>query len=106
VHGQACLQRSLNVGDAVGKSKGNFLNSSRAGFANVIAANRDRVPIRHLTRAKHKSVGDEAQRRSRRVNVSAPRNVLLKNIVLQRALEFVETDMLLPGNGQIKTEQG
>ena len=38
----------LHVGDGVGQREGHFLDRRRAGLADVVAADRDRVPLRHV----------------------------------------------------------
>ena len=45
---QASLERRLDVGDAVGEREGHFLHGGRAGFADVVAADRDGIPVRHF----------------------------------------------------------
>jgi hypothetical protein len=45
---QAGLQRQLDVGEAVGERERQLLGGGRAGLADVVAGDRDRVPARHL----------------------------------------------------------
>src|SRR5580704_12211390 len=52
VYCQAPLDPSLDVFDAVSQRKRELLNGRRASLANVIAADRDRVESRRVTRAK------------------------------------------------------
>src|SRR3954465_7516791 len=46
VHGQSRVNGGLHVRDRVRKRKCYFLDGSRSRFADVIAADRDRVPFR------------------------------------------------------------
>ena len=52
----------LDVGDGVGEREGQLLGGGRAGLAHVVAADRDRVPARHLGRAELEDVGHQAHR--------------------------------------------
>jgi hypothetical protein len=52
----------LHVGDAVGERERHLLRRVAAGLADVVAADRDRVPLGHLARAPREDVGDEAER--------------------------------------------
>ena len=81
------VDRRLHVGDRVGERERDFLHRRRSRFADVIAADRDRVPVRQLALAERKDVGDDPQRRARRIDVGAARDVLLEDVVLNRARE-------------------
>ena len=98
---QTGLERCLHVSDAVGECESDFLNCSRTGFANVVTANRDRVPVGHFAGAVGEDVGHQTQRWPRRIDVSAARDVFLKNVVLQGAFNFVERNVLLARHCQI-----
>ena len=82
---EAGVARRLHVGDRVGERERHFLHRRRARLANVVAADRDRVPLRHFALAEREDVGDDAQRRLRRIDVGAARDVLLQDVVLDRA---------------------
>ena len=77
--------RRLDVGDRVGERERHFLHRRRSGFADVVAADRDRVPVRQLALAPREDVRDDAQRVARRIDVGAARDVLLEDVVLNRA---------------------
>ena len=51
-------QCRFDVSDSVCDGESNFLNSSRAGFANVITTNRDRVPVWNFAGAKLEDVSN------------------------------------------------
>src|SRR3712207_7842668 len=51
-----------------------LLRGRRAGLADVVAADRNRVPVRHLGGAVGEGVRDEAERRRGRVDVGAARS--------------------------------
>ena len=97
--------RRVNISDAVGERESDFLRGGRTGFADVITGNRNRVPVRHFRGAKSERVGDQPQGRFRRINISSARDVFLQNIVLNRAVDFIERDVLLSRDGQIKTQK-
>ena len=46
------LERRVDVGDAVGEREGHLLDRGRARLAHVVAADRDRVPVRHAVLAE------------------------------------------------------
>ena len=95
----------FDVGDGVGERERHFLHRRRAGFADVVAADRDRVPLRHLALAEREDVGDDAQRRFRRVDVGAARDVLLEDVVLNRARQARRARALAPGHGDVERQQ-
>ena len=57
--------RRRDVGAGVGEGEGQLLHGRRARLADVVAADRDRVPAGKVLRAVLEAVGREAQRRAR-----------------------------------------
>ena len=106
VDGQPGRPRGVDVGDAVRERERHLLHGVAARFPDVIAADADRVPARHLGLTKGERVGAEAQRRPGRVDVRAARDVLLEDVVLDRAAEVAGAGALLLGDGLIQREQG
>ena len=99
------VERRFDVSDGVREREGDLLRGGRTGFADVIAGDRDRIPVRDFARAESERVGDQSQARLRRIDVGAARDVLLEDIVLDRAVDFVERDILLSRDGEIETKQ-
>ncbi len=58
VNFQSGCERSFNVSYGVCEREGDLLNSSRTGFAYVIAAYRDCIPVRNFLRAETERVRD------------------------------------------------
>ena len=85
IHGQTAPERGLHISDGVAESKRHFLHGSRARFANVISADRNRVPLGRALAAESENIGHDAQRWSQREDVSPARDVLFQNIVLNRS---------------------
>ncbi len=54
VHRQPGPQGGLDVGDAVGQGEGDFLDRGGAGLADVVAGDRDRVPVRDVARGSRR----------------------------------------------------
>ena len=81
------VDRRLHVGDRVREGERDLLHRRRSRLADVIAADRDRVPVRQLALAEREDVGDDPQRGARRIDVGAARDVLLEDVVLDRARE-------------------
>src|SRR5439155_22161930 len=59
---EAALDRRVDVGHAVAEGEGELLRRGRAGFADVIAADRDRIPFRNHLRAILEGIGDQPYR--------------------------------------------
>ena len=95
----------LDVGDAVGEGEGQLLGRGRAGLAHVVAADRDRVPARQLARAELEDVRHQAHRGCRGIDVRAARDVLLEDVVLDRAAQLGARDATLVGDGDVEGEQ-
>ena len=83
------------------KRERQFLNRGRAGFADVIAADRDRVELRRVFHAELERVDDQAHRRFGRIDVFLLRDVFLEDVVLQRAGNFLPVGALFFGDGEI-----
>ncbi len=95
----------LDVGEAVGEREGELLGGGRSRLADVVAGDRDRVPLRHLVRAKLHHVADESQVRFRWEHPLLLGDVLLQDVVLQRAAQVLPGDALLFGGHQQLGEQ-
>src|SRR5205085_3199349 len=98
-------ERSFNVSYGVCERERDFLNCRRACFAYVIAADGNRVPVRNFSRAETERVRHQSKRRRWRIDVRAARYVLFQNIVLKRAVYFVERHTLFFRNRKIEREQ-
>ncbi len=84
---EASLDCLLHVGEPVLERKGELLLSGRAGLANVVAGDRDRVPTRHVMRAPLDHVAAQAHRRVDREAPLLLGDVLLEDVRLDRAGE-------------------
>src|SRR6185369_14048078 len=78
------VQQSADVDLRVAEREGDLLRGGRAGFADVVAGDRDRMEIREMARRIFDRVGAQAKARLRRVDVGAARDELLQNVVLKR----------------------
>ena len=78
---------ALHVREAVGQREREFLRSGRAGFADVVAGDRDRIPLRRVLRAPLEQVDDQAQRGLDGIAPRVLRHVLLEDVILHRAAE-------------------
>src|SRR6476660_9572713 len=58
---QAGFESGFDVRKRIRESERQFLNSRRACFADVISADRNRVPVRNLMFAVAKDIGDQAK---------------------------------------------
>jgi hypothetical protein len=82
-----------------------FLNRGRARFANVIAADRNRVPVRQLAFAEREDIGDEPQRMPWRVDIGAARDIFLQDVVLDRAGQFLQRHALPLRDRHVQREE-
>ena len=82
-----------------------LLNGRRTGFADVIAADRNRVPVGQLTLAEREDVGDQAQRMAWRIDIGAARHVFLQDIVLNRAGQFLQRHALAFRDRDVERQQ-
>src|SRR5687768_1905850 len=55
---EACFKAGLYILDAITQRKCQFLHGGRSRFANVIARDRDGIPLRHLFAAECEYIGD------------------------------------------------
>ena len=95
----------LDVRKAVGERERQLLRRRRTGLANVIAGDRDRVPLRHLARAELDHVDDDAHVRTRRKDPFLLRDVLFEDVGLNRAAELRARNALLLGGGDVLRER-
>ena len=102
---EAGVDCSLDVGNSIRQGEGHFLNVRGARFADVVARNRNRVPIGKFAAAPRKNIGDDAHGRAKRIDVSAASDVFLENVVLDSASEALEICALLFGDGDVEGEK-
>jgi len=80
---QAARARRLDVGDAVGQRERDLLHGVAARLANMIAADADGVPARHLVATEREAIRVRASTAGR-IDVRPARHVLLEDVVLDR----------------------
>ena len=105
VHVEPLLDRRLHVGDPGGQREGDLLHGRAALLAEVIAGDRDRVPFRHPLVAVLEQVRRQPHRRLGRVDVVAPRDVLLEHVVLRRPAQLLGRDALLLADELVEQQQ-
>ena len=79
---QTSPDRGVHISNAIRQGERYFLSCGTSCLAHVIAGDRDRVPIRKMIAGVGEHIGDDAHGLLRRIDVGAPRNVFLQNIVL------------------------
>ena len=82
---EAGVDGRLHVLDAVGQGERQLLQRRRAGFADVVAADRNGIPARHVLSAVVEGIDDQLGARPRREDVLLLGDVLLEDVVLGRA---------------------
>jgi hypothetical protein len=98
-------QGRLDVGDRVGEREGDLLHRRAPLLADVVAGDRDRVPLRDALAAVLEDVGGQPHRRLGRIDVVAAGDVLLEHVVLDRPPELVRGDVLLLADELVEQEQ-
>ncbi len=101
---EAALDRRLDVGESVRQRERELLRRRRAGFADVVAGDRDRMEERHLARAELDHVDDEPHGRLGREDPLLLRDVLLEDVRLGGAAELVSRDALLLADADVERE--
>src|SRR5438876_806869 len=85
----AARQASVDVVETVGESERQFLDRGRAGLADVIAADANGVPLRHMFGTELDHIAHQPDVRLRRENKLVLGMKLLEDVVLNRAAEFL-----------------
>src|SRR6266480_1504114 len=102
---EASLNAPLDVREPVRERERQLLGGGRAGLADVVAGDRDRMPERHLLRAELDRVRDEPHRGLGREDVLLLRDVLLENVRLDRPAEAFARNALLLPDAEVEREQ-
>src|SRR6267378_3357554 len=99
------VERSLDIGDAIGQREGDFLDGGGAGFADVVTGDGNGVPLGKIVATPCENVRDDAHRGAHGIDIRTAGDILLQNIVLHRAGEFLQAGALPFRNGYIETKQ-
>ena len=91
--------------DRVGHRVGDLLHRRRARLLQVVGADVDRVPLRHVLDRVGDHVGDQPHRRAGREGVGPAGEELLDDVVLRRALEDRLVDAVLLGRDDVERQQ-
>ncbi len=102
---QPARHPAFDVREPVRERERKLLRRRRAGFADVIAGDRDRIPLRRVLRAPLEQVHDQAQRGLDRITPRVLRHVLLEDVVLHGAAKQLARHSLLLGRRHVEAEQ-
>ena len=102
---QAGVERRLHVGHAAGEREGDLLDGARALLAEVVAGDRDRVPLRDPLAAVGEQVGGQPHARLGRVDEVPARDVLLEDVVLDGPSELLGRHALLLGDQLVEQQE-
>ena len=102
---QAGSDGRLRVRDAVRERERELLNGGRAGLADVVAGDRDRVPLRNVLGGVGEQIRRDPHRRARREDVVPARDVLLEDVVLHGAAQLRPRHTLLFRDELVQQEQ-
>ena len=98
---EAALQGRFDISDTRPKGVGEFLGGGRARFADVVAADRDRIEPRHLARGEFDGIRHEPHRLAGRVDVFLLGHEFLEDVVLNSARETFPRCALLFSDDKI-----
>ncbi len=99
------LDAELHVADPVGERERELLHRRRPRLADVVAADRDGVPRRHVPRAPHQHVADDAHVAADRRDPLLLRDELLEHVVLQRPAQRRRRHALALRHRDVEREQ-
>ncbi len=99
------LDRVFHIFHAVRKRESEFLGCGRTGFADVVATDRNGVPLRHVLGAIFDGVDDEFDARVWWIDVFVLCVEFLEDVVLQGASELVGCVTLFFGDADIESEE-
>ncbi len=105
IHLEPGVDRRPDVGEAVGQGEGHLLHRGGPRLPDVVPADRDRVPRGQPGGAVGEQVSDQPHRLPRRVDVGAPRHVLLEDVVLHRAPDGGGSHPLLFGHRLVEQQE-
>ena len=92
---EPALDPGLHVGETVGEGERQLLRGGASGLADVVPADRDRIPVRDVAGAELDDVGHEAHRGPDRKDELLLGDVFLEDVVLQRSAELRVRNALL-----------
>ena len=101
IHVHAAAHSVFDIFHTVAQSECQFLNRRRAGFADVVATDRNGVELGRVFDGKFKGVDHEAHRRFGRIDVFLLCDVFLEDVVLQSAGKFLPVRALFFRDGEI-----
>ena len=104
IDGEVGAEAGADIFDAVGERVGEFEVGGRAGLLHVIAGDRDRIEFRHMRRGVGENIGDDAQRRLRRIDVGVAHHEFFEDVVLDGAGEFFRRHALLLGGDDVERQ--
>ena len=99
---EPATQRLLDVVNAVGQREGQLLHGRRTRLPNVIAADRNRVPLGNVLGAEFDQVDDQPHGRLGGKDDLVLRVELFEDVVLDGAAELTPIPASLAGGGEIK----
>ena len=99
------LANGVEHRDRVAHRVGDLLHRGRAGLLQVVGADVDRVPLRHVHDGVGDRVRDQAHAGRGREGVGPATEVLLEDVVLGRALELVLRHALILGRDDVERQQ-
>ena len=105
IDGESAAERPLDVLDPIVEGEGEFLQRRRTGFADVVSGDGDGIEARRVKGAELEGVDHQPHRRCWRIDVLLLCDVLLQDVVLQRARDLLPVCALLLRDDEIHGPQ-
>ncbi len=99
------LANGVEHRDRVAHRVSDLLDGRGPRLLEVVGADVDRVPARHVLDRVRDRVGDQPHARAGWERVGAPRQILLEDVVLGRALELILRDAVILRGDDVEREQ-
>ena len=96
---ESAREAVFDVAEAIGQGEGELLRRRRPGFADVVAADGDGIPLGGVGAPPLEHVHDELERRLHREDPGVLGHVFLEDVVLDGALQLGRGHPLLLGRG-------
>ena len=105
VQPQAGGECATDVLQPVRQREGDLLRRGRSSFPHVVAADRDRIPLRHFGGAEREEVRDEAQAGFHGINVGSACHELFEDVVLYGTAKRSSRRAALVGQCHVKRQK-
>src|SRR6266550_6232571 len=102
---EASRNSPLDVSESIGESERELLRGRRSRFANMVAGNRNSIPLRNVSCGPLEAIDDQSERWLNGINPRVLRHILFQNVVLNRSAKLRWIHALLFGGCDVEAVQ-